>query len=171
MVIIITGSIGVGKTTVCRTLTEITKNSGYTCGGILTYKAPNQDIYVEDVHTGKTETIASPRNVFDGPQTCKYFFNPAGIDFGIQAIDRGILSDILLVDEIGYLELRGQGFIRVPEVILAGKVKDCVLVIRKELLPYFLPQLPNKLVVFETTLSNRNRLPQVISSALSKKLH
>jgi len=166
MVIIVTGAIGIGKTTVCRRLIEIAQNRGYMCGGILTYKTANKDIIIEDIQTGEKETLASINNVYHGPRTRKYFFNPEGIDFGVRAIDRGISSAILLVDEIGHLELRGEGLVKVFELIKAGKVKDYILVIRKELLPAFLPQLPVNPLVFETTINNRNQLPQDIGSIL-----
>ena len=108
--------------------------------------------------------------MYHGPRTQRYYFNPKGIDFGVRAIDRGIPSDILLVDEVGHLELRGEGFIGVLELIKAGKFKGCILVIRKELLSAFLPQLPAKPLVFETTLNSRNQLPQEIGSVLLDKL-
>lgn len=170
MVIIVTGAIGIGKTTVCRKLIEIARNRGYTCSGILTDKAPDKSIIIEDIQTGEKETLASTNNVYHGPRTRKYFFNPEGIDFGIRAIDKGISSAILIVDEIGHLELRGEGFGNVPELIKAGQVKDCILVIRSELLPAFLPQLPTAPLVFETTINNRNQLPQEIGSVLLQKL-
>ena len=170
MLIIVTGAIGVGKTTVCRKLIEIARNQGYSCGGFLTYKAADKSIIIEDVQTGQRETLASITNVYHGPCTAKYFFNPRGIDFGIRAIERGISSTVLLVDEIGHLELRGEGFAQVPELIKAGKTKNCVLVIRQELLPSFLPRLPATPLVFETTINNRHQLPQEIGSVLLEKL-
>ena len=54
MVIIVTGAIGIGKTTVCRKLIEIVRNRGYTCGGILTYKAPDKGIIIEDIQSGES---------------------------------------------------------------------------------------------------------------------
>ena len=128
MVIVITGAIGIGKTTVCRKLIEIIRNHGYTCGGILTYKTADEGIIVEDIQTSEREILASINNVYNGPRTWKYFFNPEGIDFGIRAINKGGSSAILLIDEIGQLELRGEGFVKVTELIKASKVKDCILV-------------------------------------------
>jgi hypothetical protein len=46
---------------------------------------------------------------------------------------------------------------------VAGRVKDRVLVIRKELLSAFLPSLEvSTPLVFETTVNNRNQLPAEI---------
>ena len=170
MVIIVTGATGIGKTTVCRKLIEIVRNRGYTCGGILTYKAADKSIIIEDIQSGERETLASINNAYHGPRTAKYFFNPKGIDFGIQAIDKGISAAILVVDEIGHLELRAEGFIKVLELIKAGKVTNCILVIRRELLSAFLSQLPTTPFVFKATVNSRNQLPREIVSVLLEEL-
>ena len=170
MVIIVTGTIGVGKTTVCRKLVRIAQSQGYTCGGILTYKAAGQDITIEDIQTGEREILASTSSKYNGPCTPKYFFNSEGINFGIRAIDRGASSDILVVDEIGHLELRGEGFVKVIEIIKTNKVRNCVLVIRSELLTTFLSQFKTKPLVFEVTIANREQFPQETSELLVERL-
>ena len=170
MIIIVSGTIGVGKTTICRKLVELIRDEGFTTGGVLTYKAADEGIIIEDIGSGKTETLASTSTEYQGPRTPKYSFNPEGIFLGIRAIDRVASAAVLVVDEIGHLELRGEGFVRVIDLLKAGKVKDCILVIRKELLSAFLPQLPANPLVFETTIDNRNLLPQEIGSVLFKKL-
>jgi len=168
MVIIVTGAIGIGKTTVCKKAIKIARGQGYRCGGVITYKNQNEDITIEDVKTGETKTLASTSNIYHGPRTPKYSFNPEGIDFGIQAIDRGTTSNILLVDELGHLELQGEGFARVVEQIAAEEISNCILVIRKELLSAFLAKLGVVTSVFETTLDNREQLPQEIGLALTR---
>ena len=170
MVIIVTGKIGIGKTTVCRELAAIVRSQGYTCGGVLSYEASDGDILIEDIQTGKKETLASPSNVYQGPRTPKYYFNPEGIEFGIQAIEQGLSTAILIVDEIGHLELRSEGFAGVLELIRTNKVKDCILVIRCGLLPEFLPRLATVPLIFETTSANRDQLPQKIGSVLLENL-
>ncbi len=172
MVIIVTGATGIGKTSVCRKLIELARNRGYTCGGILTYKALDKSIIIEDIQSGDKETLAGINNLYHdhGPRTAKYSFNPKGIDFGIQAIDKGTSAAILVVDEIGHLELRAEGFTKVLELIKADKVTNCILVIRSELLSTFLPQLPTTPFVFKTTVNSRNQLPQEIISVLLAEL-
>ena len=168
MVVIVTGAIGIGKTTVCEEVIKIIRNKGYSCGGIITYKIRNEDIVIEDIRTGTTNHFASTQNIYTGPRTEKYCFNPEGIEFGIQAIEKGISSDVLVVDEIGQLELSGEGFTNVIEQINSCKIKNCILVIRKTLLSDFLPHLGAETLVFETTLDNRNQLPMEISRVLSR---
>jgi iron complex transport system ATP-binding protein len=166
MVVIVTGDIGAGKTTVCQRVIELAQDRGYTCGGILTFKAPDKSLTVLDIQTGEREVFASTDKDFNGPRTPKYSFSPEGIDFGIRAIENGAASDVLIVDEIGRLELGGEGFTKSLELIKAGRVKNAILVIRTQLLDDFLLRLGGNPSIFETTTSNRDRLPKEIYSSL-----
>jgi len=170
MIIIVTGNIGIGKTTVCQRVVEIVQSQGYGCGGILTYKASDKSILVEDIQTGEKETLADTNNLNQGPRVGKYTFSTKSIEFGIRAIERNTSAVLIVIDEIGHLELRGEGFAKVPELTRTGKMRNCILVIRSELLPAFLLQLPNATLVFETNLDNRDRLPQEISTVLFEEL-
>lgn len=170
MVIVVTGAIGIGKTTVCRKLIGIVRNQGYTCGGILTYKAADKGIIIEDIQSGEKEALASINNVYYGPRTAKYFFNPKGIDFGIKAVNAGASATILLIDEIGHLEVSGGGFANVLKLIKGGRIENCILVVCRGLLLTFQPRLGTMPLVFETTINNRNQLPQEIGSVLLEKL-
>ena len=170
MVFVITGAIGVGKTTVCRKLIDMLRDQGHTCAGVLSFKTTDQGISVENVLSGEIESLAGIDNVYNGPHTARYSFNPDGIRFGIRAIEEGVSADILLIDEVGHLELRGEGFIDALEIVNTDQMKDCILVIRKDLLPAFTPQLCTVESVFEVTGDNRNQLPQEICSVLLKKI-
>jgi nucleoside-triphosphatase THEP1 len=166
MVIIITGAIGIGKTTVCEKVVKIARSSGYSCGGILTHKAAHNSLIALDIQTGERAILASTDNTFGGPRTPRYSFNPEAIKFGIRAINKAIDSDVLIIDELGHLELNGEGFAKSLEFIKTGRVKNSILVIRKELLPTFLAQLGDNPSIFETTISTRDRLPRKIYSSL-----
>jgi len=166
MVIVVTGKVGIGKTTVCEKVVAIAKRLGYSCGGILTPKS-KEGIIIVDVQTGERKALASLANIYQGPHIGKYYFNPEGINFGIKAIDKGISLDILFVDEVGYLELKGEGFIKILELIRVGKVKNSILVIRKELLLAFSARLGSKLSICETSINTRNELPQRICTLLN----
>jgi nucleoside-triphosphatase THEP1 len=166
MVIIITGAIGIGKTTVCEKVVKIVRSSGYSCGGILTHKAAHESLIALDIQTGGRAILASTDNTFDGPRTHRYSFNPEAIKFGIRAINKAIDSDVLIIDELGHLELDGEGFAKSLELVKTGRVKNSILVIRKELLPTFLAQLGDNPSIFETNISTRDRLPYKICSSL-----
>jgi len=166
VVIIITGEIGIGKSTVCGRVIQMARSHGYSCGGVITHKEPDASITIEDIQMGQQEKLASTDAIYQGPSTNKYFFNPIGIEFGVQAIMRGSRSDILFVDELGHLELRGDGFFNVIDLVRTSKIQSLVVVIRKALLEFFMPSLGSP-VIFETTYENRNDLPEEIWSFLS----
>jgi len=166
MVIIITGAVGIGKTTVCEKVIKILRSSGYSCGGILTHKAADKSLIALDIQTGAEEILASTDNTFDGPRTPRYTFNPETIKFGIRTINKAIDSDVLIIDELGHLELDGEGFVESLKLVKTGRVKNSILVIREDLLPAFLAQLGDKPSIFETTISTRDRLPRKICSSL-----
>lgn len=166
MNIIITGKIGIGKTTVCERVMKLLRENGITCGGILTHKVIDKGeiigIEVEDIQSGKKSPLASTREIYQGPRTGKYFFNPGGIKSGIEAIAKGVSSDLLIIDEIGFLEWRGEGFAYALESVKSEKVKKSILVVRTGLLPLILVQLSREPQIFEVTLGNRDELPQKI---------
>ncbi len=170
MVIIVTGEIGAGKTTVCDTALKMLRSTGFICGGILTHKATDGSLTILDIQTGEERTLASTHDRYRGPHTGKYFFSVEGIEFGLKAIERGIASDVLFVDEIGYLELCGEGFARSLELIKAQKPKNSILVIRKQLVHGFLTWLGDNPSILETTISTRNQLPHKICSSLTTNL-
>ena len=167
MVIVVTGEIGIGKTTICKKVLELARNSGYTCGGIITLKMPGDTLSVEDVGSGAMVTLAIPGDKYGGPLVPRFTFDPAGIAFGLRAIEAGALADILFVDEIGIIETMGEGFIKVFDIINGGRTNNSILVIREELLEYLLPGLDIEPVIFRTTATTRDRLPLYIFSAIS----
>jgi nucleoside-triphosphatase THEP1 len=166
MLIVITGDIGTGKSTCCLKIKDMALRQGLHCGGIITLKSPEGEIIIEDIKSGKTEILASSENKFNGPYTGKYHFNPAGIKFGADAIEKGLTDDILIIDELGQLELRGEGFTVALKLLTTHTNQPVVVIIRKSLLPDFLPLLAPEPAVFELTESNRDELPAVVLASL-----
>jgi nucleoside-triphosphatase THEP1 len=171
MNIVVTGEIGIGKTTVCEKVLGMAQDEGRRPGGVLTYKALEdgviRGIEVLDVGSGRREVLASVDDVYGGPRVGRYFFNPAGVEFGIDAVERGRSSDLLVVDEIGPLEFEGGGFSNALGLIVEGRVRNCVAVVRAGLLPAFLARLAAQPAVFETTFDNRDEVPQRVYASLT----
>ncbi|MFC1917091.1 nucleoside-triphosphatase [Chloroflexota bacterium] len=171
MVILVTGEKGVGKSTICRKTIRIIQQEGFNCGGVLTFKSVGEDITIEDIQSGETRPFASVADHGSGgPSTPRYFFRPDGLDFGLQAIMGAAAADVVWIDEMGPLELRGEGFAPALELVKSGKVKKSVLVVRRELLFYYLPQLPATSQIFEVTVETRDDLPQQIAEFLLERL-
>lgn len=171
MNVVVTGKIGIGKTTVCKKTLNILKSKGCSCGGIISYKSLDGSIKVLDVKSGKERILAIPnlpssKNIFRGPHIGKFLFNCEGLKFGVEAIEKGISSDFLFVDEVGYLELQGEGFSKVFGYIKEKKVKNCILVIRSSLVSLFLTRLEFKALIIEINIENRDKIPEDICKLL-----
>lgn len=159
MVIVITGEIGIGKSTICQKVLAMARNLGFTCGGVITYKMPGDTLSIMDIRSGETAVLAIPGDKYGGPLVPRFTFDPEGIAFGLRAIEAGSLAGIMFVDEIGIIESMGEGFIKAFDIINESRAKNSILVIRNELLEYLLPGLNEKPVLFEVTADNRDRLP------------
>ena len=59
------------------------------------------------------------------------------------------------------------GFIKILKLIRAERVKNSILVVRKELLPAFSARLGSDLSIIETNIYNRKELPQKICALLT----
>jgi nucleoside-triphosphatase THEP1 len=169
MVIVVTGEIGIGKTTICQKVLALARNSGFSYGGIITRKMPGDTLSVEDIASGAMATLAIPGDKYGGPLVPRFTFDPAGIAFGLRAIESGSTADILFVDELGILETMGQGFIKTFDIISRVRPENSILVIREELLEYLLPGLDAEAVVFHATVATRDRLPDAIFSSITGK--
>jgi len=159
MVIVVTGEIGIGKSTICQKVLAMARKVGFTCGGIITYKIPGDALSVMDLRSGTMAVLAIPGDKYGGPLVPRFTFDPEGIAFGLGAVEAGSRADILFVDEIGIIESMGEGFIKAFDIINESRAKNSILVIRNELLEYLLPGLNDKPVLFEVTAATRDRLP------------
>jgi len=59
--------------------------------------------------------------------------------------------------------------VKTLELVRTGRIRNCALVMRQELLPGFQAQLPASPRVFDTTQDSRNRLSQEIGTLLLGK--
>lgn len=166
MDIIVTGEAGSGKTAVCQKVIGMVRDKGYTCGGVVCRKAALDNIVVIDLQSGEKETLAGIDDVWHGPRVGKHFYNPAGIEFAVKAIEKGVGCDFLFVDEIGHLELKGEGFASALRWFGTERANSAVAVVRKELLEGFSSRFGLKPAILEASRDNRDELPQIICSYL-----
>ena len=168
MVVIVTGETGVGKTTVCREVVSLCRERGLSCGGIVSVRTESGGIFVEDLASGSRVLLAREGRELNGPCTSGYSFSLAGIRDGNRAIESATSASVVVVDELGQLELSGSGFARVLELVSENPLRHWVLVIRSRLLQDFMPLLPADVPTFETTTSTRETLPERIVSLWSQ---
>lgn len=157
-IIILSGKRGIGKSTVCNQLSRIAHDSGVRCGGFISYKSADSGITIEDIETGKTAILASVKPEHKGPMVGQYYFSLEGLKFGLSAMERGLSSDLLFIDELGHLEVKGQGFAVVFDYLERGAFSHAVVVIREELLLTLLPRFKNPTTKIVVTAENRDNL-------------
>lgn len=116
MIIIITGQQGEGKTTWVLSLLHLLNMEFYQVGGIYskgTWKEGMRDRFeVVDIENGSTRLLCDHVDRGSDIPFRHFYFKPDGIDHGLNALQKvkSTHPDILILDEVGGLELEGKGW-------------------------------------------------------------
>ncbi len=128
---------------------------------------------LEDVTTGQIGTLAHV-NQKDGPQIGKYRVNLPDIQrIAVSAIKRAIAeSDVIIIDELGPMELNSMPFILGVEMALAT-TKPFIGTIHKRATHYLVAAIrSNKAYeILEVTPQNRDELPKTLTARIGENLN
>lgn len=149
--IVITGERGIGKTTVLRRIVNESRRDFY---GVISDRFED-GYYVEDVKTGEKRILCSETG--PGLKFRRFFFRVESLQFIIDSLGRD--GDILVYDEIGYLEVE-----RVLDVFHYIR-EPAILIVRSDLVDAF---THGDAEVFEVTRENRDQLHKVILTHIEK---
>ncbi len=154
--VLLTGPREVGKTTLCLRTVTLAKNAGYSCAGLLTQREDDDRRVVVDVRTGDRRplTASGPTGVPVG----RYLFDPDALAWGTDILARSTPCDLLVIDELGPLEMGGGGWAVGMDVLREGRFLLALVVVRPELVTEVLERFPDAWVV-EVTPENRDGLP------------
>jgi nucleoside-triphosphatase THEP1 len=152
---IITGERGGGKTALCKRLAEQVRSAGWVVAGILsppiTAGGQKSGIEALDLRTGECRLLARPRDKSIPPaelQTPAWTFDADVVAWGNAVLDTATPCDLLIVDELGPLELvRGQGWTAGLTALSSGKYRRALVVVRPELLRLALVRWPGARLV------------------------
>jgi nucleoside-triphosphatase THEP1 len=139
-VVLITGEIGSGKTTLISAISARLKASGVLAGGILAsavYENETKTGYkIQDVATGQEMQLSHINDTAGLARVGRYFFIPEAIEFGRDALsaERNRNSQIVLIDEIGAWELQGQGWAGSLNELIINCNMPLILTVRKSFL-------------------------------------
>ena len=143
--IVITGDKGVGKTTLVKKVIQRSKKNFY---GILSERF-EKGYFIQDLKTGEKMISCSEECI--GFKFRKYYFDPEALEFIRRSLKR--TGDILVYDEIGYLEMEKVDIWD----LLQG---NALLIVRKDLVPVVSSRF--RAEIFEVTKENREDVVNII---------
>ena len=136
-VVLITGEIGSGKTTLISGISSRLKASGILTGGIIAsavYENETKTGYkIQDVSTEKEMQLSHINDTEGLARVGRYFFIPEAIDFGRDAlsVERNHNAQIVFIDEIGAWELQGQGWASSLNELIINCDMPLIITVRK----------------------------------------
>lgn len=142
MIILLTGDRGSGKTAVCHRLAHQARAAGWDVAGLLSPAVLDKGLKVAidalDLRSGERRRLAHIRTAAPSPEelcTPAWCFDTATIAWGNQVLARATPCDLLIVDELGTLELeRDQGWTAGIAAVNTNRYRQAWVVVRRELL-------------------------------------
>ncbi|HHY55318.1 MAG TPA: AAA family ATPase [Chloroflexi bacterium] len=159
-ILLITGAIGSGKTTYCRAQIDAARRAGLDVAGVLSPARFAQGVKVGidvlDLRSGELRELAHLRTMetaetasgVTGVVTQRWRFDAAALAWANQVLAQATPCDLLVVDELGPLELeQGRGWTAALATIDARAFDDALLVVRSSLLAQALARWPDAKVI------------------------
>lgn len=171
-VVILSGESGSGKTTVCVRVVALARVQGLDVAGVLTLPRLAGDckvgLEVEDIRTGRRRPLAEHIGAADGPATEGWHFHTDGLAWGAMILRHAKPCDLLVIDELGPLELlRDEGWTASFDLLRARCYRLALVVVRPSLVPHVCERLGGvEPLVLAVTEANRDALPGEILDLL-----
>jgi nucleoside-triphosphatase THEP1 len=142
-VVIITGKINSGKTTMMEKLFERKKTEGKSPVGIIARGVfrgkAKVGFDVVDLSTGSSMPLARiGREIRGGFSVGKFTFSNEGFQFAQKVLLNFKYNDIVFLDEVGPLELDGKGYANCLKTLLDSDISKLYIAVRSECLPEFM---------------------------------
>lgn len=159
-IMIVTGEIGGGKTSWCTALIEHVRAGGYRAAGLLcpgVFKDGRKvAVDVVDLVSQEKRRLAARTAAYDtSSPTPNWKFDPAVLAWGNQVLAAIEQTDLLMIDELGPLELlKGKGWQAGIQLLERGDFKVACVVVRRELLNVMIARFPNAVIATELTREN-----------------
>lgn len=170
-VIVLTGERGIGKTTVCRKVIALAQGEGHLCGGILTLSRPGDNRLLLDVGSGNTRSLTLESDEIPAVLQGRFRFDPEALRWGNRTLIQTLPCDLLVVDELGPLEIeRGGGWVSAFDVLRRADFALALAVVRPELVAQAQLRLPEcATAVLTVTSQNRDGLPELLLEMLERR--
>jgi nucleoside-triphosphatase len=145
-IVVVTGSPGSGKTEAMTALVAELRRRSEPVGGFvqpgLWRHGRKVGFDVQDVATGERELLAERAARDRGQHGTGFEFHRRGFDLARRALGRAAERQVVVIDELGPLELRGRGHMEAVRAALDGpQQRAAVIVVRRHLVPSLLAAL------------------------------
>jgi len=136
-ILVVSGDFGSGKSIFCQQAAARLCSSGLDVRGLLSpgrfEGGKKTGFWCEDIATGERRLLASAiQGEIDGEKFGMWTFDPAVIAWGNQILDGIRKVNILLIDEIGPLELNlGRGWVSAFDSLSQAQYRCAMVVIRQ----------------------------------------
>jgi len=174
--IFLTGAPGIGKTTAIRLIAGELRVRGKMVGGMVTSEIRDSrgrlGFQIEDICTHKVGTLAHiHEKLRDAPSVGKYHVNLLNIEaIGAEAIRNAVnTADVIIIDEIGPMELKSREFIFAVEAALCSSKSLVGTIHRMSDHPLVgaIKSNPDSHIL-EVNLNNRNKIPSDVTTAVTQ---
>lgn len=171
-VLLLTGQIGCGKSTVAARVAALAEAHGLRCDGLLCparLDDQGRKVGIDGLRlgTGERRPLADRDLSQSGLRCGIWRFEPGAMEWMLAALMDAIRRrpDVLVVDEIGPMELlENRGLAPVIPELKAGKVPLAVVLVRRAFLAALVERLAGcKVQVYEVTEATRDALPDDIA--------
>jgi len=170
---ILSGEENIGKSTLCKQIIEYGKSRNIAVSGIRSELeiVNNQKIAINSFNV-KTDEMMNLAVYFPGwdkeKSERKWKFNREAINWGNDVLRRSVPTDLLIIDEIGYLELeKGEGWNECFNVLESNQYQLALVVIRPELLT-LASKRHEKISVYSLQKNNRKEIENKLIDKLNR---
>jgi len=171
-IVILSGESGSGKTTICAGIVALARARGLRVAGVLTPPrfagGCKVGLDVEEIRTGQRRPLAERVGATDGPATENWHFHADGLAWGAMVLRHAAPCDLLVIDELGPLELaQGRGWTVGLDLLRASRHCLALVAVRPALLPLLRERLGGvEPLTLAVTGANRDALPGEIIALL-----
>lgn len=148
LLLLIIGSSGAGKTTLCRSLVEEAHRLDRPVSGVLSHAQFDGErrvaILAEDLRSGRRELLTTRDDENPTPGSRHWRFDPQVMAWADQVFAESTPTEFLVVDELGPLELNlEQGWQFALEAVDSKQYEVALVVVRSEILGEALLRWPD----------------------------
>ncbi len=169
-VVVVTGPSNSGKTEMVTDVAGRLQSAGVHVAGFVQpgefFKGKKVGFRIRDLATGQEAPLASLSERGDGDFGTRFRFSDGGFRLGREALSRTAPDSVVIIDELGPIELRGLG--HMPAVRTALTVADlagAIIVVRRSLVPSLLAELDaSDAVVIDVDESGEHSVDAIIDA-------